>query len=698
MHVIENQLESLFQKAGCQSVPKNIIIDGKKKRIPLDSEDLKKSLEYCISKHDSEEALSFRIQIRNYKNGFHLDQILLPDTEISEEQVEAIYESFQEAQKDKDHESLIRYETKALEAQKKWDQAKKEGSSDYLQSKSITNVEGLRYHLGSALIPIHDHEGKIWSLQSLSLKGKYMLPGSKVSGNFFHFKGPKDGDRDPEMIYICEGFATGWSLWKSLNSNLAQVVVAFSSTNLSPVAQSHRDKYPDSEIILAGDTDEVGRKKATEAAEKVHGRCLFPPFDFTHPDHTDWNDYQRYYGEGPTRMKLLDFKAEPKLLKLSRQEWLLQWLTKEKIEVFHSGYITKGGKQTDFDKLFHEIFCEQEQKSLKISSALITSFLFNYIAQKREEATFNLKDPLFQGEYHPWSEEIGAFLKAITGEIDPIHFKMLQHFIWIVKRKMLGQPIAHHIMPILWNPRQGMGKSYSIYKLLSPLGDLSKTSDMTIFSDKRDWDLFENHYVIFVDEMAKINRVDVDSLKKIITESQITYRAPYGRTPKSIQNKASFIGTSNNDPEDILRDTTGNRRFWAIKSSDVIDQESINKIDYLKIWQSVDPLSECLISDILPEMRAHQETYRAKSPVESWIEDRGAEDTSQVEDGFSPTRALFEDFSDYLKESYSGKVPFVYHSNTFGRQLSHLGYKRSRNKNINGFTIRIPKVQYVFKS
>lgn len=97
----------------------------------------------------------------------------------------------------------------------------------------------------------------------------------------FHIIGGHYSDR----ILICEGFATGASLFEDWGQ---RVIVAFDAGNLLPVAKKIREFAPRSEIIICGDHDlsGIGQSKAKEAALAIHGKVFIPPVPGQ-----DWNDY-----------------------------------------------------------------------------------------------------------------------------------------------------------------------------------------------------------------------------------------------------------------------------------------------------------------------------------------------------------------------------------------------------------------------
>ncbi|MEN3792172.1 virulence-associated E family protein [Fulvimarina sp. MAC3] len=65
-------------------------------------------------------------------------------------------------------------------------------------------------------------------------------------------------------------------------------------------------------------------------------------------------------------------------------------------------------------------------------------------------------------------------------------------------------------------------------------------------------------------EMAAYNKGDLESVKSFLSQTEDTHRLAYARTPTHFKRQCVFFGTSNN-PE-FLRDETGNRRFWPVRS------------------------------------------------------------------------------------------------------------------------------------
>ncbi|WP_340574962.1 DUF927 domain-containing protein [Escherichia coli] len=179
------------------------------------------------------------------------------------------------------------------------------GVSDYLKQKGLNesaellttriyNVAGITFPAGSLMLPVVNAGREITGIQLISPQGeKALMPGSKFSGAFILLD--ELPETAPDKVFIAEGYATARTVALITEGF---TVAAISATNLASVAKNIREKWPETQIVIAGDNDfkegaaNKGREEAVKAALKVKGLVSIPPGRVK----ADWDDFRREYG------------------------------------------------------------------------------------------------------------------------------------------------------------------------------------------------------------------------------------------------------------------------------------------------------------------------------------------------------------------------------------------------------------------
>ncbi|MCE3232430.1 MAG: primase 2 (PriCT-2) family [Rickettsiaceae bacterium] len=198
-----------------------------------------------------------------------------------------------------------------------WSKLLETGDSQYLKRKQV-NAYGVSYGKQSVVVPVRDITGKLWSLQVIYHNGnKRFLAGGRKKGCFHVI----DDLQSSSAIYLCEGYATGASIYEATGIT---TVIAFDAGNLEPVIAAIKSQYPNITITIAADNDQwgevnTGKIKAEEAAEKHDCMVVSPEFyDAIKRDSkpTDFNDLHVLAGLEEVRRQLLSKTSTPTKFKL----------------------------------------------------------------------------------------------------------------------------------------------------------------------------------------------------------------------------------------------------------------------------------------------------------------------------------------------------------------------------------------------
>jgi putative DNA primase/helicase len=177
-----------------------------------------------------------------------------------------------------------------------------DGLTPYMERKLIPELYGCRIRkaMGAVdlIVPMRDVDDFLWGYQIISEDGSKSIREEQKLEETFHLIGGPINSQD--VVYICEGFATGVSIYKAIQK---PVLCTFTAQNLPKVAKRVRETYEDVCVVIAGDDDKwgkdnQGREMALEAQDVSFGLAIFPFF----PDHvaekkpTDFNDLEALKG------------------------------------------------------------------------------------------------------------------------------------------------------------------------------------------------------------------------------------------------------------------------------------------------------------------------------------------------------------------------------------------------------------------
>ena len=332
---------------------------------------------------------------------------------------------------------------------------------------------------------------------------------------------------------------------------------------------------------------------------------------------------------------------------------------------------------------------ESSVNQLGYSRSEIDDAVASWIADQSRRIRLNLFSAIKykKGRYtgpegqKKWADiERGCFDTSETSQGYAV--AVLKKFIHQVKRKALGLPVTHHLMPVLTGAQE-KGKSTFVTSFTSPLVDLLKNVDFKMVTDEKIIDIWSSS-ILFFDEMGGAGKSDAATVKNVITASTVTRRPMGSNSTIVVPQMATFIGCANESLSQLFRDTTGLRRFGELVWLKDPDWSVLQNIDWIELWSSVDengpdPIIE---ADMTSMLKAQQSLSRNQSPTEVWARERGP----QVESFQKLTRPdrLYEDYLSWVTSKFPADKTCI---QAFIRNLDNLiqtrddiGWVKGRNK------------------
>ena len=263
----------------------------------------------------------------------------------------------------------------------------------------------------------------------------------------------------------------------------------------------------------------------------------------------------------------------------------------------------------------------------------------------RSELHASLRQVLVYRAHERRREVLAALVRAAVATVDPqsagrewdrvaslfsmqaaLLTAILKHYVWEVYQKILGRPIAHHLMPIIFSTAQGSGKTTFTRRFVSPLGEMaSEAALLSDFADARSGQMYRYPSVV-LDDMEQIDRKSVGILKSLLTAEGVRRRRLGTSESVRIRQGCMPIGTSNVPISELVPDETGHRRFATLpfrngqvaNGGDADVWDTVASLDYRLLWASVDPFGPAPIAPHLTELYSHQRGQRQSRMLE-WL-------------------------------------------------------------------------------
>ena len=177
--------------------------------------------------------------------------------------------------------------------------------------------------------------------------------------------------------------------------------------------------------------------------------------------------------------------------------------------------------------------------------------------------------------YHPIRDYLSALPEwDRTPRIETLLIDYLgapdNRYVRAVTRKTLCAAVKRVLQPgvkfdtmLVLNGPQGVGKSTLIAKLGGEWFNDSLSLNDT--KDKTAAEKLQGFWIMEIGELAGLRKAEVETLRSFLSRQNDIYRASFGKRATPHLRQCVFFGTTNEE-SGYLRDTTGNRRFWPVKT------------------------------------------------------------------------------------------------------------------------------------
>ncbi len=254
-----------------------------------------------------------------------------------------------------------------------------------------------------------------------------------------------------------------------------------------------------------------------------------------------------------------------------------------------------------------------------------------------------------------------------------IFMMFLKHWIWLVKRKILGRDVVWEIWLNFFGAT-GVGKSTLIRALCEVLEEFYLEAQISVFADaSRERDKFTRWYVMNFDELTvggaskflgDTEAVPDDvqrGIKQFMSQKKMTSRTLGGQDQSTRRMTFSPISSANEHLYDILFDEKTMRRYFEFECT--MDCKDADEAYYARkdelqkhlvaVWQGVDENKRegywNIHSPLWKETRAIQDAYYpTKTTTMLWVDD---EHVVKAEPGQEMnTLDMYRDYNKWCRE------------------------------------------------
>lgn len=190
----------------------------------------------------------------------------------------------------------------------------------------------------------------------------------------------------------------------------------------------------------------------------------------------------------------------------------------------------------------------------------------------------------YLGSLPPWDGEcrVDTLLIDYLGASDTPYTRAVTRKTLCAAVSRVRNPGVKFDTMLVLNGPQGIGKSTLIAKLAGEW--FSDSLSLGDTKDKTAAEKLQGYWILEIGELAGLRKAEVETLRSFLSRQNDIYRASFGHRVTPHPRQCVFFGTTNAETG-YLRDITGNRRFWPVrtrsgsqKPSWGLDRETIDQI------------------------------------------------------------------------------------------------------------------------
>jgi hypothetical protein len=193
--------------------------------------------------------------------------------------------------------------------------------------------------------------------------------------------------------------------------------------------------------------------------------------------------------------------------------------------------------------------------------------------------TFNPVADYLDGLTWDGARRIDTWLIDYTGAADTPLNRAIGRVLLVAAVRRVRTPGTKFDQIVVLEGPQGSGKSTALLILAGGQENFSDADILTL-DPKAQMEALEGVWIYEICELEGMSRADTNKVKAFASRPVDRGRPAYGRFRESRPRECVFVGTTNDDK--YLRDQTGNRRFWPVRTA-TIDLDGLKR-DRNQLW------------------------------------------------------------------------------------------------------------------